>query len=901
MSRLIVNLLSLLLLHKIEASLTQFPKIFHQNSSSSYLPNNLEFLTIECQEASQAGVSLSIGVGSNQDTVPGLSHLLEHMIFFSSKSYPKEDYLMEFISLNGGYSNAYTDFEHTTFYYSISNLALQDSLKIFSRAIVEPIFTTEAVQREILAVNSEHLKNIYNDEWRNLRLLQLAAGIHPLSNFNTGNAKTLTFGNISELVEAHFSKYYLAGKMKLVIYGNYSTEILESWVNEYFSDLKQGNYFNTYPEAFGDTQKLYVTNQIDEGISLHTYWKIPSQFLYPDTQPADFIGYLLGNQGEHGILESFEEILTFDVGVSVSLTDLSLVEAQFTLSSQHRYIEIIESLLGFVEKIAKYSEAELKIRWDDYYHSKIYEFDYSNKPTAENIASKISENMLYFPQQYYFSGFQLKNRYNYEEIINTLSFISRKSVVSIFASSSIEKGVNFFGKILSLNLHCDFYNLNYEILPLELSPIDRNYFIYPRNPYIPSEISLLRSPENQIEVIFSSPGLNIWYKFDESFEVPKTIISLLLFSDPWNEIQVDIELLLKSAQIRMKKDLYLYNIAGYLAEFSSDYNGASLRVEGWSSGILNYLEKVLGLLTTPDSSQFLKAQQSLYEEYSGFATEQPYKHAEDYLRSMILPSYFSMSSKLSYLISSRKYSTAKFLEALPKLTVQVLVLGNISKESSRGLIDILSKTFTLSAVARPVQASVPIQATKYFTSMDEENHCLFYWHDFGSFGVETWANVLVLSYLADDRAFRILRSQEQLGYVVFAKASFRYLSNSLVLAIQGSDKNPEEMEVIVQGFWNKFEIEDEVLGKVREQVAQSLEWPKESLKAVYDEMWKEVKTGRLEFDINERLVKAVRSVSIENIRQLLDDIRAKKNSVIIRIFKEETEALTNMYKSEFLY
>ena len=40
--------------------------------------------------------------------VEGLAHFNEHMLFLGTKKYPKEDSFEEFLSANGGASNAYT-------------------------------------------------------------------------------------------------------------------------------------------------------------------------------------------------------------------------------------------------------------------------------------------------------------------------------------------------------------------------------------------------------------------------------------------------------------------------------------------------------------------------------------------------------------------------------------------------------------------------------------------------------------------------------------------------------------------------------------------------------------------------------------------------------------------------
>ncbi len=62
-------------------------------------------------------VSIAVNVGSFNDPPnrQGLAHFLEHMIFMGSTKYPGENDFSAHISANGGYTNAYTEFEYTNY------------------------------------------------------------------------------------------------------------------------------------------------------------------------------------------------------------------------------------------------------------------------------------------------------------------------------------------------------------------------------------------------------------------------------------------------------------------------------------------------------------------------------------------------------------------------------------------------------------------------------------------------------------------------------------------------------------------------------------------------------------------------------------------------------------------
>lgn len=51
--------------------------------------------------------------------IPGLAHLLEHMLFLGTKKFPKENEYSKFLSEHGGVSNAFTGLDHTNYYFDV--------------------------------------------------------------------------------------------------------------------------------------------------------------------------------------------------------------------------------------------------------------------------------------------------------------------------------------------------------------------------------------------------------------------------------------------------------------------------------------------------------------------------------------------------------------------------------------------------------------------------------------------------------------------------------------------------------------------------------------------------------------------------------------------------------------
>ena len=85
-----------------------------------------------------------------------------------------------------GSTNAFTEDEHTTFYFEVGNGGFESAMKIFSRMFAEPLFEGSLMQKEISAVNSENEKNLNNDNWRQNQVLKTLANVKsPLHNYGS--------------------------------------------------------------------------------------------------------------------------------------------------------------------------------------------------------------------------------------------------------------------------------------------------------------------------------------------------------------------------------------------------------------------------------------------------------------------------------------------------------------------------------------------------------------------------------------------------------------------------------------------------------------------------------------------------------------------------------------------
>jgi len=105
----------------------------------------------------------------------GMAHYLEHMLFLGTEKYPNQSEYMDYLSKNSGTFNAYTDLMETNYFFEVANHAFDGGLDRFAQFFIAPLFTESCSEREMNAVNSEHLLYFKQDVWREFQLLRHSA------------------------------------------------------------------------------------------------------------------------------------------------------------------------------------------------------------------------------------------------------------------------------------------------------------------------------------------------------------------------------------------------------------------------------------------------------------------------------------------------------------------------------------------------------------------------------------------------------------------------------------------------------------------------------------------------------------------------------------------------------
>lgn len=132
------------------------------------LENGLSVVLVSDPEAHSAAAALCVSVGQLDDpkSVQGLAHFLEHMLFLGTEKYPEESNFDQFCAAAAGYSNAWTSLDHTMYHFIVASSKLEEALDRFASFFSCPLFSPSGTEREMKAVDSEHNKNLQDDDRR---------------------------------------------------------------------------------------------------------------------------------------------------------------------------------------------------------------------------------------------------------------------------------------------------------------------------------------------------------------------------------------------------------------------------------------------------------------------------------------------------------------------------------------------------------------------------------------------------------------------------------------------------------------------------------------------------------------------------------------------------------------
>ncbi len=206
------------------------------------LDNGLTVILRRDNSVPVVAVDICYHVGSKNEKAgkTGFAHLFEHLMFEGSEHVSRGEF-DRYISLAGGYNNAYTTEDVTNYYEVLPSNQLPLALWLESDRMLKFNVTQESLSNQREVVKEEKRWRIDNRPYGDISE-RLQSMIFPVGQYHwpvIGSMDDLDAAGMDDVKE-FFQKHYTPGNAVLVVSGDIDRPGTEKLIRKYFSDIPGG-------------------------------------------------------------------------------------------------------------------------------------------------------------------------------------------------------------------------------------------------------------------------------------------------------------------------------------------------------------------------------------------------------------------------------------------------------------------------------------------------------------------------------------------------------------------------------------------------------------------------------------------------------------------------------------
>lgn len=846
------------------------------------LQNGMVVLLVSDPQAVKSLSALVVPVGSLQDPADhqGLAHYLEHMTLMGSQKYPQPDSLAEFLKMHGGSHNASTAPYRTAFYLEVENDALNGAVDRLADAIAAPLLDKKYAERERNAVNAELTMARTRD---GMRMAQVSAETinpaHPASQFSGGNLDTLSDkpgSPVLDALHAFRDRWYSANLMKAVIYSNKPLPELASIAAATYGRVP--NHDISKPEI-----TVPVVTDAQKGIVIHYVPAMPRKVLRVefriDNNSAQFrsktdelVTYMIGNRSPgtlsdwlqkqglaEGIRADSDPAVNGNSGVlaiSATLTDKGLAHRDEVTAAIFSYLNLLRT------------QGIDKRYFDELAHVLELDFRYPSINRDMDYVEWLADTMIRVPVEHVLDVVNIADRYDAQAIKDRLAMMTpqnariwyispnephNKTAYFVNAPYQVDK--------ISARTFTDWQQKSAAI-KLQLPTL---------NPYIPDDFTLIKSDKAypHPELIVDEPTLRVVYAPSQYFaSEPKADVSLVLR----NPQAMDSA----RRQVMFALNDYLAGIAldqlsnqaavGGISFSTGANNGLMVNANGYTQRLPQLFTALLdGYFSYTPTEEQLEQAKSWYAQMMDSADKgKAYDQAIMPIQMLSQVPYFERKTRRDLLPSITLKEVINYRDNLKaRGRPELLVIGNMSARQSTDL-------------ARQIQKQLGADGNEWcrnkYVLIDSKQLAMFEKAGsstdsalaavFAPPNVDEYSSMAASSLLGQiiqPWFYNQLRTEEQLGYAVFAFSMNVGRQWGMGFLLQSSDKQPAFLWQRFQAFFPTAEaklraMKPEEFAQIQQAaISQMLQAP-QTLSEEASKLSKDFDRGNMRFDSRDKVV-----------------------------------------------
>ncbi|KAJ6763705.1 putative proteinRDILYSIN [Salix purpurea] len=888
-------------------------------------------------QTKKAAAAMCVAMGSFSDPAEaqGLAHFLEHMLFMGSEEFPDENEYDSYLSKHGGSSNAYTEAEHTCYHFEVKREFLKGALRRFSQFFVSPLVKSEAMEREVLAVDSEFNQVLQSDACRLQQLQCHTSGPgHPFNRFSWGNKKSLVDAmekgiNLREHILKLYRDYYHGGLMKLVVIGGEPLDVLESWVTELFAKVRKGPQTKPKFQVEGPIWKaglLYRLEAVKDVNILDLTWTLPC--LHQDylKKSEDYLSHLLGHEGK-GSLHSFLKVRGLATSLSAGVGDEGMHRSSIayifgmSIHLTDSGLEKIFDIIGFVYQYLKLLREVLPQQWifKELQDIGNMEFRFAEEQPQDDYAAELAENLLVFPAENVIYCDYVYKIWDDEAIKRLLHFFTPENMrVDVVSKPSVK----------SQDLQCEpWFGSSYieEAIPPSLIEIwrdppevDVSLHMPSKNEFVPSDFSIRADNLDHDPVsssfprcIIDEPLMKFWYKLDSTFKVPRanTYFRVNLkggYASVKSFLMTELFILLLKDELN--EIIYQASVAKLETSISLVSDKLELKVYGFNEKLPALLSKVLMVAKSflPTDDRFKVIKEDLERNLKN-ANMKPLSHSS-YLRLQVLcKSFYNVEEKQCALSDLSLADLNAFIPELrSQLYIEALCHGNLLEEEAINLSNIIRNNLSIQplpvnmrheehVICLPCSANL-VRDVNVKNKSETNSVVELYFQiepEVGLDSIKLKALADLFDEIVEEPLFNQLRTKEQLGYVVECSPRVTYRINGFCFIVQSSKYNPVYLLGRIENFINGLEellegLDDASFENYKSGLMAKLLEKDPSLQYETNRLWNQITDKRYMFDTSLKEAEKLKSIHKSDVinwfRTYLQQSSPKCRRLTIRLW-----------------
>ncbi len=850
------------------------------------LDNGMVVLLVSDPQAVKSLSALVVPVGSLQDPEvhPGLAHFLEHMTLMGSKMYPQPDSLAEYLKMHGGSHNASTAPYRTAFYLEVENDALQGAVDRLADAIASPKLDKKYVERERNAVNAELTMARSRD---GMRMAQVSAETinpaHPGSRFSGGNLETLSDkpgSPVHQALLAFRDQYYSANLMKAVIYSNKPLPELAQMAAQTYGHVP--NKSITVPQI-----DVPVVTDAQKGVLIHYVPALPRKVLRVefriDNNTAQFrsktdelVTYMIGNRSPgtlsdwlqnqglvEGIRADSDPVVNGNSGVlaiSATLTDKGLAHRDEVVAAIFSYLNLLRE------------KGIDKRYFDELAHVLDLDFRYPSINRDMGYVEWLADTMIRVPVQHTLDAVNIADQFDAQAVKARLAMMTPQNARVWFIS---EKEPH--------NKTAYFVNAPYQVDKISAQTFSEwkqkaetiSLKLPELNPYIPDDFTLIKPEKSYThpELVIDEPTLRLVYMPSHYFA---------------SEPKADVTLILRNPKaMDSARNQVMFALNDYLAGISLDQlsnqaavggisfstganNGLMLNANGYTQRLPQLFDALLqGYFSYQTTEEQLAQAKSWYAQMMDSADKgKAYEQAIMPVQMLSQVPYFQREERRALLSSITLQEVMAYRDRLKtNARPEFMVIGNLSKEAS-------------STLAHNIQTQLGAKGTEWCRNkdvlIDKKQSAIFekagpstdsalaaVFAPVNADEASTSATSAVLAQIVQPWFYTQLRTEEQLGYAVFAFSMNVGRQWGMGFLLQSSDKQPAFLWERFKAFFPTAEaklraMKPEEFAQIQQAVIAQMVQAPQTLSEEASQLSKDFDRGNMAFDSRDKVVAQIK-------------------------------------------